>query len=410
MQHARCDVIVIGRGVIGATASWRAATAGLSVRCLDADPSGGASVIAAGMLAPVTEAEFGERQLLRLNLRSAARWPSFAAAVQRAGGVEIGYRRCGVLSIGYEHADQDQLGRLAALQRRSGLKVEDVSAAAARRREPMLGGRGAGGFWAPDDGQVDPRQLLVALAAAGRAGGVQLHRRHARELLRDDHGRVIGVVDEDGAEHLSDRVVLAAGHASGRLLAGTDIRVPTRPVKGQLIRLDGRLDGWPAEPRIVRGLVQQRPVYLVFRGHDHERGEVIVGATSEEWPDDRRVRAGAIHALLRDARAIMPGIDEFELVETCTAARPGTPDNLPIVGESGVPGLLIATGHYRNGILLSAVTADAFDDLFAGRPLDELWQPADPARFQDEQNGVRHERQRDRQRRTTTVASGASDR
>jgi len=204
----------------------------------------------------------------------------------------------------------------------------------------------------------------------------------------DDHaGRVVGVVDEIGDEHSAGRVVLAAGYASGPLLAGQPgAQVPVRPVKGELIRLDGRLPGWSPEPRIIRGFVQQRPIYLVFRAADsHTRKqEVVIGATSQEWPDDRLVTAGAVFALLRDARAVLPGIDDFAITETTTRARPATPDNLPILGQSQIPGLVIATGHYRNGILLAAATAEALDRIFAGRELPDVWRPADPGRFHDQ--------------------------
>lgn len=377
MRYPHRDVLVVGHGIVGAVACWRAAEAGLRVTCLDPEPNRGASHAAAGMLAPITEADFGESELLRLNLAAMARWPQFAAAVQDASGIAVGYHRCGVLTVGYERADLDQLDRLAALHGLHGPAVDPLTAAEARDREPMLGPRGAGGYWAADDGQVDPRRLLTALARIGAGRAVRTLPLRATGLVEDVDRTIIGVVDEAGDHHPADLVVLAAGHATGSLTRGEDrLRIPIRPVKGQLIRLDGAASGWPAEPRVIRGFVQQRPVYLVFRG-----SELIIGATSEEWPDDRLITAGAVFSLLRDARAIMPGIDELTVQELTSRARPATPDNLPILGRTAVPGLVVATGHYRNGILLAPATADAFDAIYADRTLDPVWSAADPGRF-----------------------------
>ncbi|GAB3913039.1 glycine oxidase ThiO [Microlunatus endophyticus] len=387
MRHPHRDVVVIGYGIVGALACWRAAAAGQTVTCLDPEPGTGATYAAAGMLAAVTEADFGEPDLLRLNLHSARRWPDFAAAIERTAGTGIGYHRCGVLTVGYERADHDQLQRLAQLQQHSGLAVTPVTTEEARAREPMLGPRGIGGYWVPADGQVDPRRLMQALKIITDDHGVRVVRRSAAQLMDDHDGRVVGVVDEIGDEHPVDRVVVAAGYASGPLLAAHPrFQVPVRPVKGELIRLDGGLPGWSPESRIIRGFVQQRPIYVVFRAADDRTGgqEVVIGATSQEWADDRQVTAGAVFALLRDARALLPGIDEFAIKETTTRARPATPDNLPILGRSGIPGLVIATGHYRNGILLAAATAEALDLIFAGRELPDVWKPADPRRFHDQ--------------------------
>lgn len=383
MRHPHRDVLVVGHGIVGAIACWRAAVAGLTVTCLDPDPDHGASHAAAGMLAPVTEADFGESDLLELNLAAMARWPQFAADVQEASGIEVGYHRCGVLTVGYERADRDQLDRLAALQQQHGLAVEPLTSAEARDREPRLGSRGVGGYWVPDDGQVDPRRLLTALARIGSDRGVRTLPRQATVLLKDGADRkIIGVVDEAGDHHPADLVVLAGGYATGSLINDDDrLRIPTRPVKGQLIRLDGVASGWPEEPRIVRGFVQQRPIYLVFRGPEHDHREVVIGATSEEWPDDRQITAGAVFSLLRDARAIMPGIDELTVRELTTRARPATPDNLPILGRTAIPGMIVATGHYRNGILLAPATADAFDAIYSDRTPDPVWNVADPGRF-----------------------------
>ncbi|MGJ9412572.1 glycine oxidase ThiO [Aeromicrobium sp. CF4.19] len=375
-------LVVVGHGVVGAVACWRAAEAGLDVTCLDPAPAQGATHAAAGMLAPVTETEFGESEMLRLTLDSAARWPHFAQQVRAASGIDVGYRRCGVLSVGYERADVEQLGRLAALQREHGLRVTELGSEEARRRRAMLGPRVAGGFWNDEDGQVDPRLLMRALAVIAERRGVRLVRRSAVSLLRTAAGGVRGVMDDHGQEHPADVVVLATGHAVGPLLERTAVLAPVRPVKGEVLRLVGTGPEWPREPCIVRGLVQHRPVYAVFRGTESPGdGEVVLGATSTEWPDDRRVTAGGLFGLLRDVRALIPGIDELAVAEHLARARPATPDNLPLLGATSVPGLVLATGHYRHGILLAASTAHALDAILADRPVDDIWQAAHPERF-----------------------------
>ncbi|MGH3502363.1 MAG: glycine oxidase ThiO [Nocardioidaceae bacterium] len=378
MGKSDAEVVVIGQGVIGAIAAWRAAEAGLRVTCLDPEPAGGATFAAAGMIAPVTEVEFGERELLPINLASAAVWPEFAAALEDCCGRTIGLARCGTLAVAFDADDACQLARLRDLQRAWGLEVVELTAAEARDREPLLGPRVAAASWAPADHQVDPRQLARALGAALALRGVMTVRSPAVTLLTDPSGTVVGAVDAAGTEHRGDLVVLAAGQDSPALLDRfDDVAAPVRPVKGQILRLDATDVSWLRGARVVRGLVQQRPVYVVGRAN----GEMIVGATSEELPDDRRSTVGGVFGLLRDARAVLPGLDEAPLVECTARARPATPDNLPIFGPAAPQGLILATGHYRHGVLLAALTARGFDDLFAGRPLDPVWGPTDPQRF-----------------------------
>lgn len=372
------DVLVIGQGVVGAVAAWRAAEAGLRVTSLDPEPAGGATFAAAGMLAPVTEAEFGERDLLPINLAAAEAWPDFAAEVEERAGRGVGLARCGVLAVAFDSDDARELARLRDLQRAWGLDVAELSGAEARRREPLLGSRIAGASWVQSDHQVDPRRLAAALEEILASHDVATVRYAAARLSVGADGSIVGAVDSAGTEHRADRVVLAAGASCAALLASVDdVAAPIRPVKGQILRLDATELPWLRGPRIVRGLVQQRRVYIVGRPD----GEIVVGATSEELPDDRRPTAGGVFGLLRDARALLPGLDEAALVECTARARPATPDNVPILGLSARAGLVLATGHYRHGVLQAALTARAFDDLFAERPLDPVWDPADPRRF-----------------------------
>jgi glycine oxidase len=372
------DVVVVGGGIVGLAVAWRAARAGLTVTVLDPSPGDGATHAAAGMLAPVTEADFGEGDALRLHLAAAAAWPGFAGDLRAATGADVGLRTAGTLTLAYDADDLALLRRVLALHAAHGLTSRELTVADARRREPYLGPRVAGAAWAPADHAVDPRATHAALLGAlgggdgpgtarGAGTGTAAHtvvlRASATRLALDPAGRVVGVHDDADRLHGAGAVVVAAGWESGALLTGVPgVVVPTRPVKGQTLRLDAGPD--LALEHVVRGVVQGRPVYVVPRapvpdGPRAGHREVVVGATTEENPDDRRATAGGVFALLRDARALLPGIDEAALVDVTPRARPATPDNLPLVGPTGVPGLHLATGHGRNGILLAPLTADA---------------------------------------------------
>ncbi|WP_139315934.1 glycine oxidase ThiO [Cellulosimicrobium sp. CUA-896] len=370
------DVVVVGGGIVGLAVAWRATLAGLTVTVLDPRPGDGATRAAAGMLAPVTEADFGEDAALRLHLAGAARWPGFVAELGDATGADVGLRTAGTLTLAYDADDLALLRRVLALHAAHGLASHELTTTDARRREPLLGPRLAGAAWAPADHAVDPRATHAALrCAVERAPGCAVVPRAATALDRDGAGRVVGVHDDAGDVHQAGAVVLAAGWETGALLADVpQVRVPTRPVKGQTLRLDAGPD--LALEHVVRGLVQGRPVYVVPRdpvpdGPRAGHREIVVGATTEENPDDRRATAGGVFALLRDARALVPGLDEAALVDVTPRARPASPDNLPLIGATGVPGLHVAAGHGRNGVLLAPLTADAVVAGLTGEHLDD---------------------------------------
>jgi glycine oxidase len=353
-SQAAGDVVVVGGGVVGLGVAWRAAQAGLAVTVVDPAPGRGASWAAAGMLAPVTEVHYGEQALLRLNLAAADRWPAFAAELEEAAGAPIGYRRCGTLTVARDADDNAALEDLYRFQLRCGLQVERLRSRDCRRLEPGLAPSVRGGVLAPGDHQVDNRAMADALVAAGERAGVRLLLGRAAELLVDGE-RVTGVTLAGGASLPAGTVVLAAGCWS-RDLGGlaAELLPPVRPVKGQLLHLRG-----PAADPLCRRNVRGLEVYVVPRAD----GRVVVGATVEEQGFDARVTAGAVHDLLRAALELLPDVAELELAETVAGLRPGSPDNAPLLGPAGVDGLVVATGHYRNGILLAPVTADAVAEL-----------------------------------------------
>lgn len=365
------DVIVVGGGVIGTAIAWRAAAeTGREVIVVDpGDDSDKASLVAAGMLAPVSESVFGEEDLLALNLLAVGRFPGFAKELEDAAGQETGLRTEGTLSVAYDSGDLAALSRLAEFRRGIGLPAEVVSGRECRRLEPFLAPGVAGGLIEAGDLSVDNRRYVRALrAAAARAG------------VRTVTGTVTAI--SDGAVTVDDgvitatSVVVAAGWATSRIDGvPAAVRQALRPVKGQLLRLRQPGNLPPVATRTIRALVQGRDVYLVPRAD----GELVAGATQEER-DDRDATAGAVHDILRDATTALPAVSELILAEINVGLRPGCADNGPVVGRAG-DGLIIAAGHFRNGILLSAATADAVTALLAGADPAPQWAPFTPGRF-----------------------------
>jgi glycine oxidase len=371
------DVVVVGGGVIGLAVAWRAAGHGLAVTVVDPDPGGGSSWAAAGMLAPVTEVHYGEEALLRLNLASAQLWPAFAAELEAApGGGRIGYRRSGTLLVAAEEGDRALAADLHAFQRELGLEAQWLTARRARELEPGLAPGIRAALWAPGDHQVDNRLLLSALRDAAEAAGARTTRATVT-AVDTAGGRVTGVRLADGADVAAPCVVVAAGCGSSAIAGIPECApLPVRPVKGQILRLRGPA-GAPVLGRIVRGVVHGSSIYLVPR----EDGGMVVGATMEERGFDTTVTAGALYELLRDAHRVVPAVTELVLDEATARLRPGSPDNAPMVGAGGVDGLVVATGHYRNGVLLAPITADAVVGLITGGDMLEAMTPFSPGRF-----------------------------
>ncbi|MFD1658511.1 glycine oxidase ThiO [Streptomyces caeni] len=371
------DVLVIGGGIIGLVTAWRAAQHGLATAVVDPEPGGGAARVAAGMLAAVTELHYGEQTLLGLNLESARRYPDFAAELTEAAGLDLGYRRCGTLAVALDADDRAQLRELHALQQQSGLESEWLSGRECRRLEPMLAPGVRGGLRVDGDHQIDPRRLAAALVTACERAGVVFHRAWA-ERLSVARERARGVRTADGTDLAAGQVVLAAGSLSGRLAGVPDEVVPpVRPVKGQVVRLTVPKRYAPFLSRTVRAVVRGGPLYLVPR----ENGELVIGATSEELGWDTTVTAGGVYELLRDAHELMPGITELPLAETRAGLRPASPDNAPLLGPSALDGLLLATGHHRNGVLLTPVTGDVMAHVLTTGDLPAAARPFTPGRF-----------------------------
>lgn len=365
------DVIVVGGGVIGTAIAWRAATAGRDTVLLDpGEAAEKASEVAAGMLAPVSESVFGEENLLALNLRALDRFPSFAEELEAAAGFHVGLRTEGTLNVALDSGDLAALRRMGEFRRGIGLPAEEVTGRECRRLEPFLASNVAGGLLAKGDLSVDNRRYTRTLRAAAARAGVRVMT-----------GRATAI--DGGTVHTPERTITAAtvvaapGNGVTRLdgIPGP-VRKAIRPVKGQILRVRHPGTIPPVATRTIRAMVVGREAYLVPR----EDGEIVIGATQEERAD-RDITVGAVHDLLGDARAVLPAVSELILAETSVGLRPGSTDNGPVVGRAGED-LIIAAGHFRNGILLSAVTADAVTALLDGKDPAPEWAPFTPGRFQ----------------------------
>jgi glycine oxidase len=353
----RSEAVVVGGGITGLSLAYELARRGREVLVLDRhDVAGVATRAAAGMLAPTSEADLSERALVDLELDSLRRYPEFVAGLERLTGESCGYRTDGTLWVALNRDQDGELERLFAMQRAKGLPARRLSAVEALAREPHLSGRIVAGLLAEGDHQIDPRALTRALGAAlARLGG-----------------HVVAGCRVDRIEHVGDEVVAVSGAVGGRalrvscqvaVLAGgvwsEDVDAPLpplglRPVKGQLVRLAG--------PELIRHVVRSPDVYLVPR----RGGELLVGATMEEQGFDARPMAGAVLDLLREAWRLLPGVYELAISELSVGFRPALRDHLPVIGAAAVRGLYVATGHFRNGVLLAPATAHHLAEWIVG--------------------------------------------
>lgn len=384
------DVVVVGAGIIGLSVAWRAAGRGLTVAVVDPEPGRGASNVAAGMLAPVSEAHWGEEALVPLMAESARRWPGFATELQAVSGTSVDFVASGTLVVGLDADDAAVVDDLAQLHAGLGLEATRLRSRDCRLEEPLLAPGTRAGMLVPGDHRVDPRAVMASLQAALAHAGVPVLPQEVLGLVRQ-RGRVTGVevaaVGEGGRRSRSRAsraagtatiaaatTVVAAGAATSALLGPDGMAAPVRPVKGQVVVLRAR-DATLALRRPVRGWAHGTPVYLVPRAD----GRVVVGATQEEQGFDTTVRAGAVHDLLRDASSLVPAVLEHELVEAIAGLRPATPDNAPVIGRvPDAEGLVVATGHHRHGVLLAPLTADVVAGLLTGDPAPVVVAPFAP--------------------------------
>lgn len=397
------SVVIVGAGVIGLSLAFELTRRRVQPLVLEWRRVGaGATGVAAGMLAPASEAEHENPDLVRLAVDSLARYPEFVQAVEEASGLACGYRREGTLLVAPTRDDEAEIGRLRRFQETLGLPASWLGPEEVRGLEPQLSPRITRALFSPDDHQVDPRALVGALDRAVRASGGQVvvnarvtgfelhHGRVSRVIGRRIRGTADPDPDESGARSVvapaarnvperpgleepfavrCDAAVLAGGAWSSQDVAWPAPPLSVRPVKGQLVRLQGL--------ELLRHVVRAPQVYLVPR----VGGDLIVGATMEEQGFDPTPTAGAAMDLLWNARLIVPAVYDLRLAEVGVGFRPATRDHLPVIGATDVPGLYAATGHFRHGVLLAPATAGLLADLIVGGRVDGSLVPFRPQRL-----------------------------
>lgn len=367
-------VVIAGAGIIGLATAWRAQAEGLTVTLVDPAPASGASGVAAGLLTPVTDLTRHDPALLALCLESHRAYPAFAAELQEETGQSTGFHRGGFLEAARDPQDLDHLDDLRRFRASLGIPAEPLTGAECRSYEPQLAPTVLGGLLVPDEGSVDPRRLTAALlAAVERRGGVLL-RQQAVEILIDGRG-AYGLRLADGSEVRGDAVLLAAGCWTHLLEGPPPGAVPEiRPVKGQVLRL--RADSAYLR-HTVRGWLGGSSVYLAPRAD----GELVVGATYEECGYDTVPTGDGLAQLLGSVRTLLPGSGRLAFAGTSAGLRPASPDGLPVLGRTPVPGLLVASGHFRIGIGLAPVTATAMTRVLLGGELPDVAAPFAAQRF-----------------------------
>lgn len=371
--NQNAPVLIVGAGAIGLAIGWELARTGTAVVLFDrGDPGRGASWKAGGMLAPTAELQFEEPDLYQLNRDSLRRWPEFVEALENDTGVDLGFRTEGTLTVAPDEDSAAAMERVYRFQKKVGADVERLSGSEARDREPFLAPHVAGAVYT-EDVQVNNRALVEALRKGIRAHGGTIQTHTPIDAVQPDAHRP-AVITTDG-NRVDGRTVIVAAGAWSRQIDGLDagIRPPVRPVKGQVIDLE------LARPFDLQHVVRGPDAYLVPKAD----GRLVVGATSEEKGFERDVTGGGLYELLEGAIELVPGVRELTVRACEVGLRPGTRDNLPLLGPSGAPGILYATGHYRHGILLTPVTAQEIASLVrTGTVSDEL-EPFLPSRFAD---------------------------
>ncbi|NIM20186.1 MAG: glycine oxidase ThiO [Candidatus Latescibacteria bacterium] len=371
-HHSRSPVAVIGGGIIGLATAWQLAKRGADVSLFERHTTGrGASWVAAGMLAPLSEVGFEDEDFLRIGRESLSLYPRFLDELKKDSDSEVVLDTRGTLMIGLDRDDAERLRRLHVFREQLGLPVKWLSGTEAREIEPLISPRTSSAIWIPDDHQVNNQALVDALKIAFEKCGGTLYENRPVSAIQTDNGRATGVLNDDG-DVKATSVIVAAGCWSRKLNGiPKELLPPVRPVKGQIITL--RSDGTYELSHVVRA----PDAYLLPKGD----GRVLLGASEEEMGFDTTITAGPIYKLLERGWEAVPSIYDLEVEKIEAGLRPGSRDHDPIVGETSIEGLYYATGHYRHGILLAPITAYEMSGLILDGRSSELFAPFKPGRF-----------------------------
>ena len=368
------DVLIVGGGTIGLGIGFELVRRGTPVTIFERDKAGrGTSYQAAGMLAPDAEIEFEEQTLYDANRESLRRWPDFVDRVEAASGQSVDYRDEGTLIVADDRDAAEALERLYTFQREQGLDVEWLTGEEAKEIEPFVAPRLSAAVYAPSDHQVDNRRLIDALRTAFEAEGGTLHEDTPIDAVVPD-AEAPSVRTTNGEQVVGGRIVVAAGVWSRELDGLTpDATPPVRPVKGQMIQMRRK------RPFDLQHVVRGPEAYLAPKSD----GRIVMGATSEERGFDTTVTAGGLYDLLEGGWEVVPGIRDLPVDETWAGLRPATRDHAPLLGETTASGVVMATGHYRHGILLTPITAEEIARLIRTGETSDWLQPFSPRRFSE---------------------------
>ena len=354
-------VVIIGGGVMGCAAAYELARRGVKVTVLERSvPGAEASSAAAGILGAQVESH-RPGPMTELGLLSRKLYPALVKELERISGISIGYRRSGVVKVAYTAADVASFGRELAWQSRAKLPLGRLTRAALLAREPALSPELAGGLWFEADATLEPRALLSALRISAEKLGAEFRSGSFVKRVAEQSGRAVGVELDDGTLISGSHVVLAAGSWTS-LLTKSDATTPrVVPARGQIVELR-------TSAPLLSSVVFGPDCYLVPRAD----GRLLIGSTLEFVGFRREVTAGAVAKLLTAALRLVPALSDAELSGSWSSFRPYTDDELPLLGPSTTPGLILMSGHYRNGILLAPISAQIVADCITGKrpPLD----------------------------------------
>src|SRR2546423_1453150 len=362
------DVAIAGAGLIGGAIALELAEAGLRVAILErGEPGGEASWAGAGILPPAPESR-AMISMVPLAIASMALYPGFIARIEEISGTNVGFRPKGTLQALFGSNAREELSTLVALQHGLGLRAEPIRAEDARELEPALSEEVEAAALRPDEASVDNRVLTQAVLQAARKAGVEVFANSAVQAISRHGERCTGLTLREGKVS-AKWTVIAAGCFSASI-AGAEHFAPVRPAKGQMVALRA------ANVTIDRVLWSEN-IYLVPRND----GRILAGATVEYVGFEKEVTASAVEKILAAAIDLVPGLANARIEETWAGWRPDSPDHLPILGPADLDGLLIATGHFRSGILLSPITARLVREWITEQRVSVDWERFSPLRF-----------------------------